>query len=289
MSLVIEKLPKNTRLEVVDHGQDNLVIIAGDFVYRFPRSEAVWQRASLEHFVLQQLRNYPELPVPQLQRVSETPAYIVAKTLPGSILEPLSIRSLAHDVQRHIGEQIGTFAATFHSLFQPTDIRPLLNEPNPQHWYATYLKNVLESAQGTAYSDLAQWVVNEWPHHDHSETTVIHDDLHPHNLLFNDQYVLTGVLDFADVNLGNPEQDLRYTYWMGDIILGAAADAYERCAGRAIDRELIELCAVSQELSGLYDPRRAYMHERARANLQRRFSFNLPELQRDKKEKGVVI
>lgn len=277
VKVVLAALPSGTPYKVVNHGQDNLIVLVDGDVYRFPRNKTVWDRAGVEHYVLETLRDYPELPVPMLKHLHENPAYTIARALDGDVLENQDIRALSAAEQRKIGEQIGTFAHTFHTLFTSENIRPFLSEKNPQARYEKYLNQTLQEADGSnSYDKLATWVLTEWPRYDHSEDTVIHDDLHVHNMLFNDTYQLTGVLDFGDVNVGNPEQDLRYVYWMGDDVFDGAVEAYEQLSGKILSRELIQLCAISQEVSGLYDPRRAYMHDRANSNL----AFRFPELTR---------
>ena len=272
---VLSLLPVNTPYKVVGHGQDNLIVLAEDNVYRFPRNQTVWDRAGVEHFVLEVLREHPGLPTPILKQVHENPAYTIATALEGEVLENQMLWSLPRAQQQKIGEQIGSFAATFHHLFNPDDIRPFLVEKAPQTRYASYLKDILTAAKpGNPYYKLTSWVLGEWEKHDHSESTVIHDDLHTHNMLFDAEYRLTGVLDFGDVNLGNPEQDLRYTYWMGDEVMESAVKAYEARAGRTLDRDLIRLCALSQEISGLFDEKRLYMHDRAKQNL----AYRSPDL-----------
>lgn len=275
VKVVVSTLPSDTPYKVVNHGQDNLIILAAGDVYRFPRNKIVWDRAGVEHFVLETLREYPELPVPMLKHLHENPAYTVARALDGEVLENQDIRNLSADEQHEIGEQIGTFAYRFHALFKPEEIRQFLSEKNPQAWYEKYLDQILRTVDGTnPYDALASWVLAEWPRFDHSEGVVIHDDLHVHNMLFDNSYRLTGVLDFGDVNIGNPEQDLRYVYWMGDDVFDGAVEAYEQLSGKMVSRDLIKLCAISQEVSGLYDPSRAYMRDRAKSNL----SFRFPEL-----------
>lgn len=258
-------------LTVIDSGYDNLVIIAGDRLYRFPRSGEVWERGLVERAILEKLAAHPELPVPKLFSVHEHPAYAVLSSLPGNNLTIETIRSLPKETQNKIGEQIGEFAFHFHSLFSPDNVRYLFSDTDSQHTYANYLQQTLQSPRETPYSDLANWVLEEWPKHHHSDRTVIHDDLHTHNMLFDKNFTLTGVIDFGDVNLGSPEQELRYVYWMGDEVMHSAIARYVQLAHKPLDAELIKLCAVSQEVSGLYDARRSYMHERAKANLAFRF------------------
>ena len=273
LRVVLSGLTEDTPYEIVRHGQDNLIILAAHNAYRFPRNQTVWNRAGIEHFVLETLRKTPELLVPILKYSHEDPAYTVSTKLDGNVLENQVIQLLSQEEQEKIGSQIGAFAAAFHQIFLASDIRPFLAEKSPQARYAEYLCSTLGSARDNTENDiLATWILEEWPKFDHSDSTVIHDDLHAHNMLFDTAYIQTGVLDFGDVNLGNPEQDLRYTYWMGDSVMNAAISAYEALSGRSLNRELIKLCAVSQELSGLCDPKRSYMHARAQLNLSYRKS-----------------
>lgn len=266
---LVRELRLNKPLQVVSHGNDNLVILCGNEVFRFPRNEAVWARGELEQFVLGELCEHPELSAPVLKHVHENPAYTISTALDGTVLENNTIRNLTAAQQTIIGHQLGHFAYTFHSLMDPKKIRPLLQEKHPQNWYAHYLEVSLPNTP-EPFLALAQRVLDSWGSHDHADTTVIHDDLHSHNLLFDSDNSLSGVLDFGDVNLGNPEQDLRYTYWMGDTVMNAALATYEQASGKTLDRELVVLCAVSQELSGLADSKRSYMHARAKANLDYR-------------------
>lgn len=263
ISLVKSKEEPDIRLTIIDSGYDNLVITAGDKLYRFPRSGEVWERGLIERSILEKLSSHPELSVPHLLSVNENPAYAVLTSIPGRNLSPETIRSLGNNHQQYIGEQIGIFAYHFHRLFQPDDIKPFLPNEDPQAFYANYLQQVLKDRQ----EKTATWVRETWPKHNHPGDTVIHDDLHTHNMLFDDDSNLTGVIDFGDVSLGSPEQELRYTYWISDIVLDNAIATYEQLAHKSLSKDLLVLCAVSQEITGLYDPKRSYMHKRALHNL----------------------
>lgn len=261
--LVKSKEDSDVDLTIIDSGYDNLVITAGDKLYRFPRSGEVWEKGLVEREILEKLSAHPELSVPHLLSVNENPAYAILTSIPGKNLSPEAIRSLSTDHQQYIGEQIGTFAYHFHKLFHTDDIKPLLPKDDPQILYANYLQQILKDRS----EKTAAWVREAWPKHNHPGDTVIHDDLHTHNMLFDDNSNLTGVIDFGDVSLGSPEQELRYTYWISDIVLDNAIATYEQLAHKSLSKELLVLCAVSQEITGLYDPERSYMHARALHNL----------------------
>ena len=266
----LETITDTTDADVINSGYDNLVVITEGKLYRFPRNGEVWERGLVERTILDKLSNHSDLAVPKLLEVHEDPAYAVLTSLPGQNLTPEEMRALPPDAQDLIGQQIGDFAFKFHSLFSPDEVRDFLSDRDPQTSYSNYLQKILPDNDPHA-----KWVRDNWGKFEHKDTTVIHDDLHTHNMLFNENHKLSGVIDFGDVNLGSPEQELRYVYWISDIVFESAISEYERLSGKSLDRELVKICAISQEISGLYDPKRSYMHDRARQNLSYRKASDL--------------
>ena len=67
------------------------------------------------------------------------------------------------------------------------------------------------------------------------ETTVVHGDLHPHNMVISeDGERLLLVADFENVAVGDPHYDFRYLAWFN-----ACREAYQRLSGRQLSVERI--------------------------------------------------
>lgn len=71
-----------------------------------------------------------------------------------------------------------------------------------------------------------------WPDH----TALIHGDFHPGHMLFDDTDVLTGILDWTEVQVGDPAQDLAIFYGCFDrAVLDAIIEHFAASGGQVWD------------------------------------------------------
>ena len=134
--------PKAHDIRHIEHGYENYIIIVdGHYVVRFPRSQAVWSRATLERFVLSKL----DLPVvPKIVYYNEDPPYLVQTFLPGSHVSENEFRQLPMITQQSIGSQIAEFAYKLHTTL---DVEEFKKE---------YAKLDPEESGGGSYKDYLQ-------------------------------------------------------------------------------------------------------------------------------------
>jgi aminoglycoside phosphotransferase (APT) family kinase protein len=270
-----QAFPLAGSLRTINDGQENLVVVLDEsFVMRFPRSEEIWNRSITERRVLERLRT-SDMPIPHLTRVSEDPAYIIVSYLHGHQILSKELRSLPTSILEQIGKSIAAFAFEFHERLTLDEFQSLIHPPT---WsYDDYLKRVLfEKTDKNPHIDaFAKTYYHKWQNRRQtSEKVIVHDDLHLGNLLFDEKYRLSGVLDFGAVCVGTPEQDLRQTYRLGQAGFEAAAATYEKLSGRPFDREMAKLWTVTQELATYCREDSEPVHERARENL----NFWFPEV-----------
>jgi aminoglycoside phosphotransferase (APT) family kinase protein len=76
----------------------------------------------------------------------------------------------------------------------------------------------------------------------------VHDDLHIHNLLFQDN-VLSGVVDFGAICIGTAEQEMRQVYRLSEAALIAAIKTYNSLAHTELNSETCKIWATTQELA----------------------------------------
>jgi len=79
-------------------------------------------------------------------------------------------------------------------------------------------------------------------------TYAIHDDLHPSNLLFLGAQ-LQGIVDFGDTNTGSIEEEFRWLFSMGDVVLKAAIEHYQQLTGNVVNYDHVKQWAIMHELS----------------------------------------
>lgn len=274
LSVARQEYSHASSLRTLTDGQENLVIVADNsIVIRFPRSEEIWHRSITERRVLERLSGMSELPVPRLVRVSEDPAFIVTAFLHGQQLSTSQLRSLPSATLEQIGKNIAEFAYTFHTMLRVEEFQPLIQPPS---WsYDEYLRRVLydRADENPRVDALAKKYYQKWlDRKTSSHKVVIHDDLHMGNLLFDDKFHISGVLDFGAVCIGTAEQDLRQTYRLGEAGFEAAASTYEKLSGQPFDRETAKLWTVTQELAAYCREDTEAIHERAKENLSFWFS-----------------
>jgi aminoglycoside phosphotransferase (APT) family kinase protein len=274
-SVVQALYPKSANIKVINEGQDNLVIVVDDaYSVRFPRSEEVWRCGLAERNVLDVLSSLA-LPTPKLLFISEVPAYIQTTYLSGKHLDAGEIRAAPKVIQQQIGREVATFAFKLHSSLSVEAIKALLVPPT---WsYDAYLKRVLFDRHdpNPKVDALAKKYYQAWLDKPVSTAKVIvHDDLHTGNLLFDDAYHLSGVLDFGAICVGSPEQELRQTYRLGDEVFDAAVVTYERLSGMSINRDVAKLWTITQELASYCRNDTEEVHQRAFNNLR----FWFPEI-----------
>ncbi|HEX6462518.1 MAG TPA: aminoglycoside phosphotransferase family protein [Candidatus Saccharimonadales bacterium] len=266
---VAKKLyPHETEFKVINDGQENLIItVRQAYNVRFPRNEEIWQRSLAERSILARLTPLT-LPTPKLISVSESPAYIQTSYLKGKHLDVDAIRKAPIAVQQRVGKEIATFTYQLHQALPVAAIKPLLVSPT---WsYDDYLKRVLDEQvnPNPQINALAKHYYNAWMHKKQiPKKIIIHDDLHTSNLLFSNNHHLTGVLDFGAACMGNPEQELRQTYRLGDIVFDAAIAMYEELSGQSLDRETAKLWTITQELGSYCREDSDAVHARAFDNL----------------------
>lgn len=265
---VVRSLYGASPLRVINDGQENLVIIVDEsLIVRFPRSEEVWLRGVTERRVLEQLHSLL-LPIPKLMAVSDNPAYIIVSYLRGHQILTKELRSLPISSLERIGETIAAFAFELHKNLALEEFRPLIQPPS---WsYDDYLKRVLfdKTNENPRIDALAKEYYQKWLQREiKGKEVVVHDDLHLGNLLFDDSFGLSGVLDFGAVCTGTAEQELRQTYRLGKAGFEAAASTYEKLSGKPFDRDLAKLWTITQELASYCREASEAVHERARENL----------------------
>jgi aminoglycoside phosphotransferase (APT) family kinase protein len=235
----------------IEHGYENYIVIVDDrYVVRFPRNEAVWSRAMLEQFVLSKL-NLPI--VPKVIRYSDNPPYLVQTFLPGEHISETAFRQLPVAVQRSIGSQIAEFAYALHSAISVDTFSAEQAKLMPREGEGSYRDYLQKTLQAYTFPTEAQDKVARryyaaWEGIKPSKPVVVHDDLHAHNLLFDEER-LSGVVDFGAISIGTAEQELRQVYRLSDEALASAVKTYNALARTDLDIEASRIWAATQELA----------------------------------------
>ncbi len=203
------------RVEVNQEGMINdVVIVNGETVFRFPKTD--WGRQSLANEValLDTIRNRVAVPVPyQVRHDASVSSYRMIRG------EPLSRESLFWMTPEHrqiVLDQLGSFLRDLHAI--PGDTLPQIGKSDSERatadWLAFYeqiediIFPLLFKHQRHSVRDLFAPVVSGRLEVE-VDPVLIHGDLAPYHILLDpDAPSLTGVIDFGTAGMGDPATDI---------------------------------------------------------------------------------
>lgn len=229
-----------TQAELEDRGGDHCVLLLdNEYAFRFPRTPD--HHLGLELAVLSALQGRCVLPTPHYEFVAPDCSFAGYRFLPGIELTPALFATLRRPVQNHILDQAVLMLNTLHSL-EPNQIA------GEQVWRMTWtavqftkrgrqrLATIERSFPALAGEIAAFYCVYE---NDRAPLKVVlHGDLtEDHLLLSTDRDRLAGIIDFGDVGLGDPADDLKGFWAFG---AGAVAHVLKGYSGRGADPGLLE-------------------------------------------------
>lgn len=210
----------NLSLDHLELNQDGLVndvvIVDGKLVCRFPRTEGAKDILAHEAKVLDVARYYTRLSLPRFEYLKED--FASYNLIEGEPLSRELLLRLSDLLQRHILEQLGTFLVRLHGVPKDTldDARLLSSSAirTREDWLGFY-----EQLEGELFPHLwrhqRRWVNEHFaPLHRGEldlryEPALIHGDLATYHLLFDPSAKrLSGVIDFGIAGLGDPATDI---------------------------------------------------------------------------------
>lgn len=254
---ILEYCKEVHELSYIEHGENNIVALVNqEYVFRFPRDERSARRLVFETALLQKIKGKIDaIRVPELKQVHTGHLYTVATYIPGGHLSAAQIQALSEGEQQAAGRKLAAFIAQLNGSVSGLELRRLRAEANVDGMYEAPVDRFLRLFQKTLLpNDKLRPVVHEylplWAEYAAREhpTYTVHSNLCPNNLLFKGAE-LTGVVDFADVDIGSIESEMRGLYEMGDIVLQSAIDRYQELTSIQVAADHVRVWAIMHELA----------------------------------------
>lgn len=250
--------PECKEFTLIQHSSDNIVILVDKkFAMRFPRDKNSYTRSLHERYILSQLEVYKNIEIPRLIDIHSNQPYVITTFVSGTHFSAADIRPLPKVTQFTIAKDVAKFAYDIHSMLdlekeQEYRTKHGLDYLSDFEPWKIYFKKVIGAVQilSTAQKVIVKKKYQEWVEIcDVVPTVVVHDDLHTENMMFDKDHILSGVIDFADTNVGTPEQELRQLYRISEVVLLAGAEEYQRLSGKNIDVDAIKLWSIMKEIA----------------------------------------
>ncbi len=232
-TVLVEEIPSLTvdSITLISSGWDNLVAeVNGDWIFRFPRSEAFISTLEREQKLLNCLHENISIPIPYYEFVGARTSFVGYRKIPGAALEEELYLSLTEDVRQEVAETLSLFLTQLHNA---VDIEEALDWGYreyrvPHEWIRDSLIGTLPSPEIERIITEALEYSNRHPNNNGYQV-LLHNDLHGGNFAFdvNTQKV-TGVFDFSDAVIGDYSIEFGKLFNVHHDLAIRTADAYAR-------------------------------------------------------------
>jgi aminoglycoside 2''-phosphotransferase len=204
------------RFDVSNEGLVNdVVIVNGEFVFRFAKTERGAEILDGEKRILGLVRDQVEVNVPK--PIYSDKGCVVYPLLAGEPLLLESIMALNESAQIGIAGDLGKFLFNLHT----TDISQVQEELPPtaapvtrEKWLDIY-RRVKETVYPLLWKHQVKWAERLFdsmlmnPQAFEYKPALIHGDLRPYHILINNEKCeMTGVIDFGVAGIGDPASDI---------------------------------------------------------------------------------
>lgn len=222
-------------------GDHHILLLDQTYAFRFPRE--TMHGLDVEIAVLAALRGRCDVAVPEYRFVDPAGRFAGYRFIAGDELTPWRFAALPATIQHGVLDRAGRFLSVLHSLI-PDDVLPIGRWPV----IATATDQIADARTrrlpqiARVFPKLAYLIgafYDGCPHDDIERQVVVHGDLvDDHLLLARGGRDLAGIIDFGDVALGDPAQDLMGFWAYGSdavarVIAAYRADADDDLHGRS--------------------------------------------------------
>ena len=245
---------------MLTHGCDHDVLLLDErLVFRFPKRDDYLPRFCAEVRLLAVAASKLPLAVPQYAYLPPALDFGGYVLLPGCELRPEHVAAMAADERKRIAAQLGQFITALH------DLSAEVATPSgfaPDYWWsqsntaARYelirlaLEPHLDAAEARWLDEQFAWYLSR---RIPERAVVLHSDLAPDHLLFDpSRGELTGIIDFADVEIGDPAIDFAGLWDYGEPFADETLESYRG----VVDPELRERSRFMGRVAGaeiMYD------------------------------------
>lgn len=177
----------------------------GPLIVKIPRSnnyELEHEAATLEYFSGIAL----DILTPEVVYLDPDKRYLIYKKIEGNVLSWSDFQGINKDKAFGIYGKLAQFLYKTHNLRLP-DSFELRQDPTQQ--YPLILEKRLEDLPD-AVRDFTERLLNSPLRQEFEREQASHlifNDIHPENLVLNDELELVGIIDFGFVSMGNPHRD----------------------------------------------------------------------------------
>lgn len=192
-------------------------LINDDYIFRFPKRDEVKQHFKKEIEVLPKIRSQLNLEIPHFNFISKEINFVGHKNIPGKFLTPKLYNSLKQEYKIELQKTLVLFLTQLHNI----DLKILSDCDLEIMNYREEYSGNLEMANALIYPNISvkdrdiitllftNYLSN--PDYFQYMPRLIHNDFSVDHILFkNESNKLSGIIDFGDIAIGDPDYDFMY-------------------------------------------------------------------------------
>ena len=216
--------------QLLGRGWDNICILYPDStVFRLPTRQLGGEIMAIECAVLPKIDHQMSMPVPSFQYFGQPDGDYSWKFVGYQLLEGTTSENLNWTTQERIqaATKLGDFLKQLHTIPISPEIQSLLpTDQLDRSSGAANLRRVTKYHGQTVeeYPDRRHWAdrllaiaTDLATSKAGTKLTICHGDLYPRHVLANETKHVIGVIDWGDINIGQPLMDLSIAYTFLDL------------------------------------------------------------------------
>jgi aminoglycoside 2''-phosphotransferase len=229
---------KYKKSRTLRHGWDHDVVILDEkYVFRFPKKD-YGRRFRAEVRFLHTTYNRFNISVPHYEYVPDDLSFGGYKMIKGKEMIPSGLKRLSEKKKKHIASQLGEFLSVLHEIPVSYSKKAGLKEEKDGYWWSRQrCKKIIRKMRKLLFPKLtkreAQWIEKRYEEYFGCsfdfETVILHGDLSEEHILYNPQKgKITGIIDFADSEIGDPAFDFAFLWQYGEEFVDDVLSHYQR-------------------------------------------------------------
>ena len=192
-------------------------IINENYIFRFPKRKEVKQQIQREIAVLPKIKSSLNLTIPHFEFISPDINFVGYKIISGTPLSFETYNSLNKKQQAYIPKSIGKFLFQLHHTPLHTVNHCNLETMDPQEEYSDNFRkakkfiypHISKSKQKIITKIFTDYLDNT--ENFNYTPALIHNDFSKDHILFDaENKSISGIIDFGDIAIGDPDYDLMY-------------------------------------------------------------------------------
>lgn len=221
--LILSQFPKlfPVTINLIGKGFDNTVFkVNKQYVFRFPRRQMGQELLQIENRLLPAIVGKTSLSIPEPIFFGHSSENYPWSFTGYRLVEGFTPSTVNHDDRLKSVERLAKFLKELHrfpikiaeELNVPLDTLERLNMTKRKEQLKNYVQKAVEHQLISQVEILTKYVDSLEHIEPLGPLTLVHGDLHIRNLLVNEHYEISGIIDWGDTHIGHPAVDLSIAY-----------------------------------------------------------------------------